>query len=241
MSTKHEYLPERVAFGSVLAAWFKKNEWPQSITESVAKALGWPNGPWASQMSTAVNGKIDPKPNFFLAMGMFNQLVAERDLKGIKDRRTIDRLKEAYPLTHDNGVPYDGADFFRLFTGLIEPPEEFNRATTELTFTDEGALAHGENVARTFKALARDQMLSPKEAWEAFKNANAAKKMKPEQLDYVQDIMRGAEVLTGEAMTAFCKDWDGECAPLEALVEVAAEDGKKVREILEKTLYAASA
>jgi len=241
MSTKHEYTPERVAFGSVLAAWFKKNEWPQSITESVAKALGWPNGPWASQMSTAINGKIDPKPNFFVAMGLFNQMVAERDLKGIKDRRTIDRLKEAYPLTHDNGVPYDGADFFRLFTGLIEPPEEFNRTTAAVTFTEEGAVKYSALLAKTFKAIQRDQMMSPKEAWTSLAASDALGNMPGEAMLILQDALREADTIPPEMMAKVYAAHDNVCPCIPAMAELAGDDSKKVTEILEKSLHAAVA
>jgi len=240
MSTPYEYDADRALFGGVLKKWFKRNDWPQSITEHWAKGVG-SQGPWSSQVSNAFNGRLDPKAQFFIAWGNFNRCVAERDFRGVTDRRVMDLLKDSQPLCHDNGEPLDASDFFKLFTGLAEPPHEYAGATIETTFSDEGALAHGENVARCFKAWARDQMLIPREAWDCFKNAKATQRMKPQQLSHVQDIMRGAEVLTGEAMTECVKDWEGECLPLESMVEIAGDEGKKVREILEKTFEAAGA
>ena len=53
-------------FGSVIKAWFAKNEWPQIVAEQWP-ALKAPDRPWASQMSNCMQGKLTPKPSFFVA------------------------------------------------------------------------------------------------------------------------------------------------------------------------------
>ena len=113
----------REAFGNALKAWFARNSWPQSITETWAKSCGSP-GPWASQISPAINYKLDPKAAFFVALGNFNAAVAERNVLSVTNERVRTLLLKGQPLCHDDGVPYGPEDFFKLFTGLIEPPEE---------------------------------------------------------------------------------------------------------------------
>ena len=119
-------MPETTAtkFGEVLRAWFSRNEWPQMVAEQVARAKGSKIGPWASQMSNAMQGKLEPKPPFFVALGWFNQVVMERDFVGITDRRLIDRLLNGQPLTHDDGQPFTAVDFFALYIGGLASPTE---------------------------------------------------------------------------------------------------------------------
>ena len=114
----------REAFGDVLKAWFARNNWPQSITETWAKSCGSP-GPWASQISPAINYKLDPKAAFFVALGNFNMAVAERDVLSVTNERVRNLLQKGEPLCHDDGVPYGPDDFFKLFVGMIKPPPEF--------------------------------------------------------------------------------------------------------------------
>ena len=42
----------------------------------------------------------------------------------VTNERVRTLLLKGQPLCHDDGVPYGAEDFFKLFTGLIEPPEE---------------------------------------------------------------------------------------------------------------------
>ena len=114
----------REAFGDTLKTWFSRNNWPQSITETWAKSCGSP-GPWASQISPAINYKLDPKAAFFVALGNFNMAVAERDVLSVTNERVRQLLLKGEPLCHGNGVPFGPDDFFKLFVGMIEPPAEF--------------------------------------------------------------------------------------------------------------------
>ena len=120
----------REVFGDALKAWFARNSWPQSITETWAKSCGSP-GPWASQISPAINYKLDPKAAFFVALGNFNAAVAERNVLSVTNERVRTLLLKGQPLCHDDGVPYGAEDFFKLFTGLIEPPEELTAPDPE--------------------------------------------------------------------------------------------------------------
>ncbi len=231
LSTPHVEIPERVVFGKVLERWFKRNGWPQSITESVAKPLGW-QGPWASQISTAVNAKIDPKAAFFISLGQFNELIATRNFKGMTDRRTLDRIKEAEPLCHDNGIPYDGSDFFRLFTGLINAPQEYQVAALEAAYSDEGTEAYIEVLRQTFQEWAREEFLSPKEAWKKLAETKPFKAMSEEGLLGAADVIRGATTVTGEDLAAVMAT-QGICPGIPAMEELSGREEKGLRKALD--------
>ena len=51
--------------GPILKIWFSRNGWPQSVTEGIARAKGWTEGPWASQISHCMQGRLTPKPATF--------------------------------------------------------------------------------------------------------------------------------------------------------------------------------
>jgi len=153
---------ETSIFARTLKQWFAINGWPQSITEKVAKAKRNPIGPWASQISHAMNAKHTPQPNFFVAMGWFNMVIATRDFAGITDRGVLDKLISSQPICHDNGEPYDGPDFFRLYVGLLEPSKNFKNSA-EITQED---VDYWQNEIRlAFKEIVKDQCRFPKEVW----------------------------------------------------------------------------
>ena len=66
-----------------------------------------------------------------MALGEFNRVVAERDFKEISDRRLVDRLRNGQPLTHDNGVPWTGIDFFSCFVGELQAPSDGLKGITQ--------------------------------------------------------------------------------------------------------------
>jgi len=156
--------PMGKVFGETLKAWFKSNGWPQGITETVAKAKGSKTGPWASQISHAMNGKHEPKVPFFMALAWFNRVVMERDIVDIKDRRTIDRLKNAEPMLHEDGQPWEAHDFFRLYAGTLEPPKDLVRGAEELT--QEALDIWVEGLRGGFQEACRACMSPPAATWQ---------------------------------------------------------------------------
>ena len=77
--------------GPVIKAWFKANDWPQSVSEGLARAkVG--RSALASQISICMSGRLQTAA-FFVALGLFNRAIAERDFVGVTDRRLMDRLR----------------------------------------------------------------------------------------------------------------------------------------------------
>jgi hypothetical protein len=196
LSTKYVPIEERIAFGQVLRRWFKANDWPQDVPHRVAAFTG-AAGPWNSQVSTLMSGKLDPKPALFVALGAFNQFVAEQHLQGVTERRLVDQLKDAQPLCHDNGRPYTAPDFFALFVGLLEPPSMF---APRLEITDGEAKDRSDRQREIFQGHAKDLMLSPKEAWDQVRSC--AQGMSAAQLERFKEVLSGWGDWTGQELMA---------------------------------------
>lgn len=202
MSTPYKFIQSRADFGKAVAFWFKKGEWPQSITESVAKEVKeWEGGPWASQVSTAINGKLDPKAVFFIAFGIFNDYIHKGDFSKINDINLRNKLTGSKAFTHNNGRPFDGADFFRLFTGLIEVPKKY-KAQAQVINKDEIS-KYGKLITDYFLKVKRHEMLSTKEAWQLFVKQPYSKTIKEEHLNIINDMFRGEAILTEDIIKDF--------------------------------------
>ena len=209
MSTPYKFNQVRADFGQAIASWHKKNDWPQSITESVAKEVKeWEGGPWASQQSTAINGKLDPKVAYFLAEGCFNVYIHKGDFSKIKDINLREKLKGSKAFTHNNGKPFDGADFFRLFAGLIEVPKKYK--TSDKTFSSEMLKEYQQELIEYSIKIKRQEMLKPKEFWELFLEQPYTKTIKEDDLDIINDLLREDLILTKDLVLRMSKSY-GKC------------------------------
>ena len=209
MSTPYKFIQTRADFGKAILTWFKKNDWPQSITESVAKEVNeWEGGPWASQVSTAINGKLDPKAAFLIAFGNFNTYFHAGNFSKIKDINLRDKLKGSKAFTHNNGRPFDGADFFRLFTGLIEVPKKYKTDGNE--FNDATLREYQKVMVEHTMKIKRQEMLKPKEFWELFLKQPYTKTIKPNDLDIINDLLREDLEMSREIVLRFGREY-GKC------------------------------
>lgn len=221
--------PESGTFATTLKAWFRVNNWPQSVPERLAKAKGNPTGPWASQISHSMNDKHEPKTEFFLALAWFNEIVATRDLAGLTDRRLVDQLKNAQPLCHDNGQPYTAPDFFSLFTGLIDPPTEFAiGAEPQLTPEDAEEVVRLWRVA--FREISMKHMCSKLEAWEMLKEKMIELTAEDEHTDdytdcmeWVQEVLAGIRDPEVDELIRMGKRWQGSTPLQTAMEELTGE------------------
>jgi len=111
------------SFCQTLLGWQRLNGWSQQDVHELVSVHRFP-GPYSSQWSPACRGLIDPKPGFFVGLGLFNQAVAERNLPGTMRRARRDKFVTAQPLTLDDGRIATAADFFALYIGAIPCPEQ---------------------------------------------------------------------------------------------------------------------
>ena len=209
MSTPYKFNQARADFGQAISPWHKKNDWPQSISESVAKEVKeWEGGPWASQQSTAINGKLDPKVAYFLAEGCFNVYIHKGDFSKIKDQVLKEKLEGSKAFTHNNGKPFDGADFFRLFTGLIEVPKKYKQSEGKIT--DKDIKEYSNQFREHFLKIKRTEMLSPKDTWDLFMKQPYTKTMREDDINFFNDLFRDDADLTFERLTDMA-EYYGRC------------------------------
>lgn len=184
--------------GPVIKAWFKANDWPQSVSEGLARAKGWTAGPWASQISICMAGRLTPKPAFFVAMGMFNEAIAERDFIGVTDRRLMDRLKAGQPICHDNGVPWNAMDFFGCYIGAVTPPKSLTEKKVELTQEDIDHWVTELRLAFRELVLASMNPEGPRAVWDEVARLAISNGISPEEAEFTQEVIAGLRDLPVE-------------------------------------------
>ena len=195
---------DALRFGQIMKVWFRSNEWPQSITDTWAKATGEKAGPWNSQISICMRGKHEPKTTFFQALARFNRSVHTGSYmtQGITDRVLIDRMNAGKALCHDNGEPWSAADFFACFINEREAPGWLLDVMQNLSqdFVDETVLQW-----RTmFDSLCRDQMLSRIQGW-VLVEAKLSE-LDGNELRLMKEVVCGLHDLTAEEATALQTD-----------------------------------
>ena len=203
-----------LTFALTLKRWFAANGWPQKITDDWARDVNHPNGPWASQVCNALKASgYNPKAEFFLALGTFNQTVASQDLLAIKDTKLKDRLTDAKPLLLDNGQPYGGAEFWSLYAGLIQPPEELQK-NEQLTEAD--VQEWTTQIRQSFKQIALKNMCSKAEAWDMLKEVmiRLHREYEPgrdydgyDDLEWLQEVLAGFREPTVDEAIRQAKRW----------------------------------
>jgi len=230
-------------FGPALKRWFATNGWPQSITQDWAEAAQSSNGPWASQISKAMNGKAEPKPEFFLALAAFNEAVTERKVQGFTDRRLVDRMISGKPICHDNGEPYDAPAFFSLYVGLIEPPD-FPEPEIDYSITQEDLDAWHQRIRDGFKKVAIANMVDKPGAWALVKEQMVANDggltVSAEDLSWCQEILSGFRDATPEEAESVFKRWGPEeplTKAMESLLGKPCRTGAKRKKRSAAQLY----
>jgi hypothetical protein len=112
----------RQDFGLNLSRWRHLNGWTQDTAEQWAREGGFApiqNSQW-SKMERGSQPK--PGPLLFRCLGIINAKLAAEDFSGIRTRKLLDRVKRGRPILHEDGDPWDGADFYAAFMGIQSWP-----------------------------------------------------------------------------------------------------------------------
>jgi hypothetical protein len=190
-----EYQAHREALGKAITVWMKRNGWSQQTFHDWATAAA-SVGPWNSQVSLWQRGKLDPKPMFWVGVGRFNAAIASQEFPYVTGRNLRDRLTGAEPFLTADGRVATATDFFSLFIGEAQLSDQYLAPEPEPVLTDDDAKGISDMCREAFRRIATDQMLNPKEAWEALKPHCAGLN--------VAELNRFREVLAGWS------DWDAE-------------------------------
>jgi len=112
-------------FGAMLRRWREANGWTQYTAIEWAKQAKPPfDAAPHSGLSELENGKTQhPRTPLFLYLGELNSRVAAADYKGVRDRKTLDQLKDSRPILDQAGNPWGPAEFWSCCAGLLAAPD----------------------------------------------------------------------------------------------------------------------
>lgn len=196
-------------------------------------------GPFNSQIAYLEAGNLDPKAQFWLSLADFNWEISTQGKEGFryvvsgardKKQSTRERLQKAAPfLTYQEEVATAG-DFFEMFIGEQTIYDLYNKEYEPLT--EEFCIEYGKTLEKAFNDIAREHVLSNKDAWEKLKATNGFPQDR-EYLHFCQDLLRSEDVLTKEKTLEIagkhkrcpCKDGLVELAghPIEYLDQATGE------------------
>lgn len=192
-----------VEFGKNLRRWRVAQGWSQNTAQDWGQAVGVLhvfNSQWSQLESAKLRG---PKPLVFRALGAMNQLLAAGQYGPIRDRDLLERVRAAAPICHDDGTPWDGADFYAAFLGDLDwppianhiPPISDNDAA-EFSHTIRSAVRIGAKRRNLSLRAAADQLLDH---------------VPEDQHARLEDVLLG-ETWSGEELTAL-REPDGKLQP----------------------------
>ena len=227
----------KLAFARVVKIWLRENGWPQKITDDWARDPGVlaPNGPWASQICAALKAEFHPRVEFFLALGRFNQVVAEKDLRNVTDAKVKARLLDAKPLVDDSGKVYGAAEFFALMSGLSDGPSAYTRPATD--FSEEDAAEWTLLMRQNFKEVCLQNMCSRAEGWELLKQTiydighKVGEHLSQEDVDWAREVLAGLHDPPAAELVRVAKRHARHRTLEEAMTKLLGEKAKKMQPI----------
>lgn len=119
------------------------------------------NGPWNSQMSLLMSGKLDPKAQFWVSLAEFNGCVYSGQINDLEPS-LVKRLHGRKPFTTAEGMLATAVDFFGMFVGAVKWSEEFS---TEPLLTEMEAEKKGSQLLSKMEEAMLEQMVSRSELW----------------------------------------------------------------------------
>ena len=202
MAVPADQLAHRIAFGKAVSAWMRINNFSQQLIHDWASAAGTA-GPWNSSTSLLQRGKLDPKPQFFVAFGQLNHDLANGNLKYVTDRKIKDRLSEAVPFLTEHDKPATATDFYSMFIGELQPAAIY---TQPVALSDSDAEQLTQRYRDAFRKAAMDEMISPKELWQQLEPKARDMGMATAQVKHLQAILVGFEEYTADELNDLTRD-----------------------------------
>ena len=162
---RNELQRSRVEFGRMILRWRKRQGWAGQTWEDWARAC--PDLLPVPVLNSVITGLElgrgeKTAPTTFVGLGIANQALAQKDRGTIRDRVLHDRIYGAEPIRHEDGEPWDAADFFACFTGLLAVPTGLSSDAVELT--SETSEEASEALRKRFRALTASSEMAPRQA-----------------------------------------------------------------------------
>ena len=202
MAIPADQLAHRIAFGKAVSAWMRINNFSQQAIHDWA-AAAQTAGPWNSSVSLLQRGKLDPKPQFFVAFGTLNKHLADGTINYITDRKLKDRLTDAKPFLTEHDKPATATDLYSMFIGELQPASIYSQP---IAISDRDAEQLTQQYRDAFRKGALEEMISPKELWSQLEPLAKQLGMTAAQAKHLQAVLVGLEDYTAEQLQELTRD-----------------------------------
>jgi len=228
-------LEARLALGKAEKRWREMNGLSQQNAHEWAKAEGV--NYFNSQIAYFETARLDPKNEYWYSREAYNLAIANNDFpptqKGFS-RVVLDRLKQAEPFLSIEGEPATAQDFQAMFGARQKINPLY---TKQEKLTKEFLNDYVEELEKTFKQVAKNNMMSNKECWDSLSKTAPMKAVKEKHVTALaQDILRGESVPTLEEAKFVLLKYKG-CPVCVGLREVSEDPlSKKIEDMHTKLL-----
>lgn len=141
----------------------------------------------------------------FRALGAMNALLHAGQYGPIEDRDLLDRVRQAHPVCHPDGSPWQGADFYASFTGSLDWPPIIGRLEP---ITTQQAAAVSAELRDTMRSEAKRRSLALGVAV-----GDMLEHVPEDRRDRLEDMLLGDDYTAAELMAL--REPDGTILPVQ--------------------------
>ena len=194
-------LDARVTLGKALKRWRVINNISQQNGHEWAKAEGV--ALHNSQLAYFELSRLDPKNEFWYSLEAWIQAIANNDFpptQGGFSRTVLDRMKQAQPFLNIDGEPATAQDLQAMFGARQEINPIY---TKQQKLSKELLKEFSQQLEKTFKLVARENLLSDIALWKELNKLKCMKAVKEKQMVTVaMDVIRGEHILEADEVKA---------------------------------------
>ena len=213
MAVPTDQQQHRIAFGKAVSAWMRINGWSQQTIHDWATAAETA-GPWNSSTSLLQRGRLDPKPQLFVAFGTLNHDLATGNLRYLTARGLRDRIVGGEPFMTENDTVATATDLFSMFIGEMRPSDRYDKAP-ELTEDDAAEMT--VKLQQQFADLSLELMVPAKEAWQQVEQQCQELGMSKAQIAHFRKVLVGLAEYSAEELKALLTEPQEQPLPFRAL------------------------
>ena len=201
-------LEARAALGKAFKRWREMNNLSQQNIHDFSKAEGI--NIFNSQLAYFETKRLDPKNEFWygietviecIAINQFPPTQGSTSTRGAGFSRTVlDRMKQAQPFLNIDGEPATAQDFQAMFGAR----QEINPIYTKQQKLSKELLEEfSQQLEKTFKLVARENLLSDIGLWKELNKLKCMKAVKEKKaLTIAMDVIRGEHILEADEVKA---------------------------------------
>lgn len=235
-------LEARVTLGKAFKRWREMNNISQQNGHDWAKAEGV--ALHNSQLAYFELSRLDPKNEFWYSLETWIQSIANNDFpptqsntstRGAGFSRTVlDKMKQAQPFLNIHGEPATAQDLQAMFGARQKINPLY---TKQQKLSKELLQEFSQQLEKTFKLVARENLLSDRELWVELGKLKCMKAVKEVKMRTIaMDVIRGEHILEADEVKPILLKYKG-CPLTMALKEFSPDSlPKKFDQAYEKLL-----